>query len=79
MVYLLSIICGLFTSFAFKPFAFWPFAIIGLAGLFWLLNKNRFYQRVAISYLFGLSFLLTVQHWTSTYVGSFPWLILGLI
>ena len=79
MVYLLSIVCGLFSSFAFKPFALWPFAIIGLAGLFWLLNKSRFYQRVAISYLFGLSFLLTVQHWTSTYVGSFPWLILGLI
>ena len=79
MAYLLSIVFGLSTSFAFKPFSVWPLAIIGLAGLFWLLNKSRLYQRLLISYLFGLSFLLMVQHWTSTYVGSFPWLILGLI
>ena len=79
MAYLLSILFGLSTSFAFKPFSVWPFAIFGLAGLFWLLNKSYLYQRLLISYLFGLSFLLTVQHWTSTYVGSIPWLILGFI
>ena len=79
MAYLLATLFGLSTSFAFKPFSVWPFAIFGLAGLFWLLNKSYLYQRILISYLFGLSFLLTVQHWTSTYVGSIPWLILGFI
>ena len=79
MTNLLAILFGLLTSFAFEPVALWPFALIGFSGLFWLLNKNNLTQRLLSAYLFGLTFLLTVQHWTSTYVGSIPWLILGFM
>lgn len=79
MTNLLAILFGLLTSFAFEPVALWPFALIGFSGLFWLLNKSNLTQRLFSAYLFGLTFLLTVQHWTSTYVGSIPWLILGFM
>ena len=64
MTNLLAILFGLLTSFAFEPVALWPFALIGFFGLFWLLNKSNLTQRLFSAYLFGLTFLLTVQHWT---------------
>ena len=77
MKYLLAIIFGLVSSTAFEPLALWPSAFIGLAGWYFLLLRARLGTRVLISYLFGLSQLLVVQHWTGIYVGSLPWLILS--
>jgi len=74
--YLLAVIFGLVSSTAFEPFSLWPSALIGLAGWYFLLLRARLGSRVLISYLFGLSQLLVVQHWTGIYVGSLPWLVL---
>ena len=76
MNYLLAVIFGLVSSTAFEPFSFWPSAFIGLAGWYFLLIRARLGSRVLISYIFGLSQLLVVQHWTGIYVGSLPWLVL---
>ena len=77
MNYLLAIIYGLISSTAFEPLSFWPSAFIGLAGWYFLLIRARLGSRILISYLFGLSLLLVVQHWTGIYVGSMPWLLLS--
>ena len=77
MNYLLAVLFGLVSSTAFEPFSFWPSAFVGLAGWYFLLTRARFGSRVLISYLFGLSLLLVVQHWTGIYVGSLPWLVLS--
>jgi apolipoprotein N-acyltransferase len=76
--YLLAVLFGLVSSTAFEPFSFWPSAFLGLAGWYFLLIRARLESRVLISYLFGLSQLLVVQHWTGIYVGSLPWLILSI-
>ena len=78
MNYLLAVLFGLVSSTAFEPFSFWPSAFLGLAGWYFLLIRARLESRVLISYLFGLSQLLVVQHWTGIYVGSLPWLILSI-
>ena len=77
MNYLLATIFGLISSTAFEPISFWPTAFIGLAGWYFLLIRARLGSRILISYLFGLSQLLVVQHWTGIYVGSLPWLLLS--
>jgi apolipoprotein N-acyltransferase len=79
MQYLLSVIFGLITSSAFEPFAFWPSAFIGLGGWYYLLLAANLRSRIYISYLYGLSLLLTVQHWTGIYVGSTPWIALCVV
>ena len=76
MNYFLAVLFGLVSSTAFEPFSFWPSALIGLAGWYFLLIRARLGSRVLISYIFGLSQLLVVQHWTGIYVGSLPWLVL---
>jgi len=76
--YLLAVLFGLVSSTAFEPFSFWPSAFLGLAGWYFLLIRARLESRVLISYLFGLSQLLVVQHWTGIYVGGLPWLILSI-
>ena len=78
MNYLLAFLFGLVSSTAFEPFSFWPSAFLGLAGWYFLLIRARLESRVLISYLFGLSQLLVVQHWTGIYVGGLPWLILSI-
>ena len=79
MQYLLSVIFGLITSLAFEPFAFWPSAFIGLGGWYYLLLAANLRSRLCISYLYGLSLLLTVQHWTGIYVGNTPWIALCVV
>lgn len=78
MNYLFAVLFGLVSSTAFEPFSLWPSAFLGLAGWYFLLIRARLESRVLISYLFGLSQLLVVQHWTGIYVGSLPWLILSI-
>jgi apolipoprotein N-acyltransferase len=77
MNYLLAVLFGLVSSTAFEPFSFWPSAFVGLAGWYFLLIRARLGSRVLISYIFGLSQLLVVQHWTGIYVGNLPWLVLS--
>lgn len=79
MQYFLSLIFGLITAAAFEPVAFWPAALIGLGGWYYLLVTANLRSRIYISYLYGLTLLLTVQHWTGIYVGNTPWIALCIV
>ena len=72
---LLSALSGLLLSAAFEPFALWWLAPIALAlAMFSLARSDRKYFSVLA---FVLTFNLVLLHWTSTYVGSLPWIILA--
>jgi apolipoprotein N-acyltransferase len=72
---LLSAFSGLLLSAAFEPISLWWVAPIALAlEMFALSQSERKYLSVLA---FALSFNLVLLHWTSTYVGSVPWVILA--
>ena len=72
---LLSALSGLLLSAAFEPFALWWLAPIALAlAMFSLARSERKHLSVVS---FVLTFNLVLLHWTSTYVGSLPWIILA--
>ena len=72
---LLSALSGLLLSAAFEPISLWWVAPIALAlEMFALSRSERKYLSVLA---FALTFNLVLLHWTSTYVGSVPWVILA--
>ena len=72
---LLSALSGLLLSAAFEPISLWWVAPIALAlEMFALSRSERKYLSVLV---FALTFNLVLLHWTSTYVGSVPWIILA--
>ena len=72
---LLSALSGLLLSAAFEPVSLWWVAPIALAlEMFALSRSERNYLSVLA---FALTFNLVLLHWTSTYVGSVPWVILA--
>jgi apolipoprotein N-acyltransferase len=73
---LLSAFSGLLLSAAFEPLSLWWVAPIALALEMYALSQS---ERKFLSVLsFALAFNLVLLHWTSTYVGSVPWVILSL-
>jgi len=71
----LSAFSGLLLSAAFEPISLWWVAPIALAlEMFTLSQSERKYLSVLA---FALTFNLVLLHWTSTYVGSVPWVILA--
>jgi len=73
---LLSAFSGLLLSAAFEPISLWWIAPIALAlEMFALSQSERKYLSVLA---FALTFNLVLLHWTSTYVGSVPWVILAV-
>jgi apolipoprotein N-acyltransferase len=73
---LLSALSGLLLSAAFEPISLWWVAPIALAlEMFALSQSERKYLSVLA---FALTFNLVLLHWTSTYVGSVPWVILAV-
>ena len=73
---LLSALSGLLLSAAFEPISLWWVAPIALAlEMFALSRSERKYLSVLV---FAVTFNLVLLHWTSTYVGSVPWVILAV-
>ena len=52
--------------------------ILGGSLLFYLLADQNLSYRFTTSIVTGLAFLLPLLHWSSTYVGAVPWLILSI-
>ena len=72
---LLSAFSGLLLSAAFEPISLWWLAPIALAlEMLALSRSERKYLSILV---FALTFNLVLLHWTSTYVGSVPWIILA--
>lgn len=73
---LLSAFSGALLSAAFEPVGKWWVAPIAIAAHMYALSITN--KKVLSSLLFGLTLNLIVLHWSSTFVGSIPWVILAL-
>ena len=71
------LISALLVSAAFEPIGLWYFALIGYGLFFRGLSKSG--RPVLASFLFGAILNGIVLHWSSKYVGAFPWLLLTLL
>lgn len=61
----------------FSPIEIGIFPFFGAAILFFLLADAKFSERFISASISGLVFFLLLLHWSSTYVGAVPWLILA--
>lgn len=73
---LLSAVSGVLLSAAFEPVGKWWVAPIAIAAHMYALSISQ--RKMLSSFIFALSLNLIVLHWSSTFVGSIPWLILAL-
>jgi apolipoprotein N-acyltransferase len=73
---LLSALSGALLSAAFEPVGQWWVAPIALAGHIYALSISS--RKVLSTFAFALTLNLIVLHWSSTFVGSIPWLILAI-
>ena len=73
---LLSALSGTLLSAAFEPVGKWWVAPIALAAHMYALSISN--RKVLSSFIFGLTLNLIVLHWSSTFVGSVPWMILAV-
>ena len=72
---LLSSLAGVTLSGAFEPIGKWWLAPIALLVHMYAIERT---DRKALSaFLFAFTFNAVLLHWTSTYVGSTPWIILS--
>ena len=73
---LLSALSGVLLSTAFEPVGKWWVAPIALAVHMYALSLTQ--KKVLSVFIFAATLNLIVLHWSSTFVGSIPWLILAL-
>jgi apolipoprotein N-acyltransferase len=72
----LSVFSGALLSAAFEPVGKWWVAPIAIAAHMYALSISR--KKVLFTFLFAITLNLIVLHWSSTFVGSIPWVILAL-
>ncbi len=72
----LSAFSGLFLSFAYEPVGKWWIAPIAIAVHMYALNKST--RKLLSVLVFAFTFNAIALHWSSTFVGSLPWIILAL-
>ena len=73
---LLSALSGALLSAAFEPVGKWWVAPIAIAAHMYAVSISR--KKALSSFVFALTLNLIVLHWSSTFVGSIPWIILAL-
>ncbi|MSO33235.1 MAG: apolipoprotein N-acyltransferase [Candidatus Nanopelagicaceae bacterium] len=69
---------GILAQMAFAPISIWIFLPIALALIIRRTHKKSFRSRAIDGFVFSLGFTLPLLHWSSTYVGIWPWLILAI-
>ena len=72
---LLAALAGLVLSGAYEPVGKWWLAPIALLAHMYAIERTD--RRVLSAFLFAFTFNAVLLHWTSTYVGSTPWIILS--
>jgi apolipoprotein N-acyltransferase len=72
-----AVAAGLAGAAAFPRLSVWPLAIVGVAGLSWVVDGRRARTGAWLGLLYGLAFFVPLLHWTGIYVGAAPWLILA--
>ena len=73
---LFALASGLLGVLAFPPFGYWPLAMLSVAGLSIAVRGQRCRGAAWIGFSFGVGLFGPMLHWTSTYVGAAPWLVL---
>ena len=73
-----ALIYGFIAQLAFEPVGIWIFFPIAISLIIKRIHKRSFRSRTVQGLLFSLGFTLPLLHWSSTYVGIWPWLILGV-
>jgi apolipoprotein N-acyltransferase len=64
---LAALCCGLVAATGFPPLALWPLALLGVAGLAWLVWRSSDWKRAGlIGWLFGFSHLTLANSWIAT-------------
>jgi len=72
----LSILSGILLSGAFEPVGKWWLAPLALAVHMYALSLTK--RKFVSTFLFALVANAVILHWSSTFVGSVPWLILAV-
>jgi apolipoprotein N-acyltransferase len=75
---LLAVAGGLVLVLAFPGYDLPALAVLGPAALALAVRGERFRSGLWLGLVFGLAFFVPLLSWTGTYVGSFPWLALGV-
>ena len=75
---LLALAGGLVLVLAFPGYGLPALAVLGPAALALAVRGERFRSGLWLGLVFGLAFFVPLLSWTGTYVGSFPWLALGV-
>jgi apolipoprotein N-acyltransferase len=73
---LLSTLSGLLLSFSYAPVGKWWIAPIALALHMFAINKSN--HKFLSAFLFAFTVNAIALHWSSTFVGSVPWMILAI-
>src|SRR4051812_29003357 len=73
-----AVAAGLAGAAAFPRLDIWPLAIVSVAGLSWAVDGRRSRTGAWLGLLYGAAFFGPLLHWTGTYVGAVPWLLLVL-
>ena len=73
---LLSALAGVLLSGAFEPIGKWWLAPIAILVHIYAIERTE--HRMLSAFVFAFTFNAVLLHWTSTYVGSTPWIILSL-
>jgi len=69
---------GLALAAAFPPYGWWWVAPLAVATLTGLTAGRRPRTAAGLAGLFGLAFFLPLLHWSGTYVGALPWVLLAV-
>jgi apolipoprotein N-acyltransferase len=75
---LLALAGGLVLVLAFPSYHLPFLAVLGPAALTLAVRGERFRSGLWLGLVFGLAFFVPLLSWSGTYVGSFPWLALGV-
>jgi apolipoprotein N-acyltransferase len=73
---LLAACAGLIGTLAFPPFGVWPLAFLSVAGLSVAVNGQRSKRGAMLGLIFGAALFGPMLHWSATFVGAVPWLVL---
>ena len=79
MVLIKAITAGIALWAGFAPLELWPAPFLGLFLLFQNLKEESRSKRVLLALLTGIAFFAPLLHWSGSYVGALPWLLLTLL
>lgn len=73
-----AVLAGLAGAAAFAPLAWAPMSIVAVAAMALICRDVCMRTGGSLGFIFGLAFFLPLLHWSSTFVGALPWLLLAL-